>query len=835
MIRLFLLGFIVGCSLAPGLAAWADDAGTADDIAFFKQQIKPLLETKCYKCHGGDEHKGGLSLSSRAGLLKGGDLGPAVELDALDDSQLMRALRYEDLEMPPSGQLPPEQIELFAAWVAKGVPWTPGAADEVVEIAEDKEPQDIEAARDYWAYQPVVRPDLPAVHDIGWPRNAIDTFILARLESAQLTPAPPATQRALVRRLYYDLLGLPPTPEQVAAFEADDRPDAYERLVDALLSSPHYGEKWGRHWLDLVRYAETNGYERDGPKENVWRYRDYVINAFNQDKPYDRFVAEQIAGDELPDCGPAELIATGFHRLGIWDDEPADPVQAFYDSLDDVVSTTGQVFLGMTLGCARCHDHKIDPISQRDYYQMMAFFNNTYKNIREDVYEKKAFQYNTQSVIASDAERAERRQLEQQHKAELDAMQARIDAIEARIFASFSNPEKEDAKDGRVRRQLIKEKAPDVLSADELAGYRQQQEEYERQKKLRLPRLPEALTIRENGGTAPPMYIHVRGSAHAHGEQVEPGFPAVLTDGQPEIGSRPEDRSSGRRRVLAQWITSRDNPTAARVMANRLWQHHFGRGLVRTTNDFGKSASPPTHPQLLDWLAAELVESGWQIKAMHRLMLTSAAYQMGYYESTDGWAKDPENNLFWRFDMRRLTAEEVRDSILLLTGNFNDKMGGPSIYTEIPAELLQGASRPDAAWGHSSPSERVRRSVYVHVKRSVIEPVLGTFDIADTDSTCPVRFVTTVPTQALTTLNGEFFNQQAAAFADRLRREAGDDVAAQVAQGLRLALQREPTDDEIARRYRTYRPMAGAGRRTCRQSVGLLLPDGFKFERITLS
>jgi hypothetical protein len=603
----------------------------------------------------------------------------------------------------------------------------------------------------------------------------------------------------MVRRLYYDLLGLPPTPEQVAKFIADERTDAYERLVDDLLSSPHYGEKWGRHWLDVVRYAETNGYERDGPKANVWRYRDYIIDAFNQDKPYDRFVSEQIAGDELPDCGPAELIATGYHRLGIWDDEPADPVQAFYDSLDDVVSTTGQVFLGMTIGCARCHDHKIDPIPQRDYYRLMAFFNNTYKNIREDVYEKKAFLYNTQSVIAEDEERQQHRQLERRHKAELDVMREKIEAIEARISASFSNPEKEDAKDGRVRRQLLKQKASAVLNTQELADYRQQREEFERQKRRRLPRMAEALTVRENGGTAPPMYIHVRGNAHAHGDQVEPGFPAILTSYQPEIQSRPQDRSSGRRRVLAEWLTSGDNPTAARVMVNRLWQYHFGRGLVRTSNDFGKFGQLPTHPQLVDWLAAEFVAGGWQIKAMHRLILTSSAYRMAYYESADGLAKDPENNLFWRFDMRRLTAEEVRDSILLLTAQFNDKMGGPSIYTEIPAELLQGASRPDAAWGKSSPSERIRRSVYVHVKRSVIEPILGTFDIADTDATCPVRFVTTVPTQALTTLNGEFFNKHAAILADRLRREAGDNTTAQVTHGLRLALQREPADNEVER------------------------------------
>ena len=783
--------------LAADEPATTSESFSAEDVSYFETEIQPILQAKCYKCHGNGERKGGLSLASRQGLLTGGDLGPAVELDALDDSQLMRALRYEDLEMPPTGKLPDDQIERFAKWVEKGVPWTPGVVEPTV--AEVEEPYISDEDRNYWAYQSVERPELPAVSNVDWAINAIDLFILTQLDAAGLSPAPPAERRALIRRLSYDLLGLPPTREQVAVFEADDRPDAYERLVDRLLNSPHYGEKWGRHWLDVVRYAETNGYERDGRKPNVWRYRDYVIDAFNKDKPYDKFVAEQLAGDELDDGGPEQLIATGFQRLGLWDDEPADPVQAYYDSLDDVVSTSSQAFLGMSIGCARCHEHKIDPIPQRDYYRMMAFFNNTYKDIREDIYQKTKFTYLTQTTIATEEEKQARRLLEQEHKSQLEMMQREVAEFEDRIYQSFSNPEKEDAKDDRTRREMIRKKAPDVLDEAELELYRNKKQEFEKQKRHRLPDLPTALTIRENGGVAPPMHVHVRGNAHAKGEEVQPGFPVILTDYEPEIEPRPGKPTSGRRQVLAQWMTSRDNPLTARVMVNRIWQHHFGRGLVRTSNDFGRFGQQPTHPQLLDWLAAEFVASGWQVKALHRLILTSNTYRMAYYESEKGLATDPENNLFWRFDMRRLTAEEVRDSVLILTGRFNDQMGGPSIYTEIPVELLHGASRPDAAWGRSSPSERVRRSVYVHVKRSVVEPVLGTFDAADTDSSCPIRFVTTVPTQALTALNGEFFNKQASLLADRLRADAGDDAPAQIARGLELALQRQPTANEIQR------------------------------------
>lgn len=804
-----LLGIAFGStSLVPfGFTADAADAITsdqvaADDVALFETQIKPLLQAKCYKCHGDGKQKGGLSLASRAGLLRGGDLGPAVDLDELDDSQLMRALRYEDVEMPPDGRLSDDQIELFAKWISKGIPWTPsddGSDLEEIASSTDAEPAISDEDRNYWAYRPVVRPALPAVSNPSWLVNEIDAFILARLDDAALAPAPAAGRRTLIRRLSYDLTGLPPTESEVSRFLADDRPDAYERLVDRILNSPHYGEKWGRHWLDVVHYAETNGYERDGPKPNVWRYRDYVIDAFNEDKPYDAFILEQLAGDEIDDATAEQWIATGVQRLGLWDDEPADPVQAYYDSLDDVVSTTCQIYLGMSVGCARCHDHKIDPIPQSDYYRLMAFFNNTYKDIREDVYEKTKFTYLTQTTIASEAEKRAHRELEKAHRQQLDRLRAQVKVYEDEVYESFSNPEKEDAADDRTRREMIRKKAADVLGHRELAEYRRLKKEFDRQEQNRIPQLARALTVRENGGEAPPMHIHIRGSAHAKGKEVRPGFPSVLTDVDPDAPPRPGKASSGRRTLLAQWIASRQNPLTARVMVNRLWQHHFGRGIVSTSNDFGRFGQQPTHPALLDWLAAEFMENDWQIKAMQRRIVTSSAYRMAYYESEIGHAKDPENRLFWRFDMRRLTAEEVRDSVLLLTGRFNEKMGGPSVYTEIPKELLHGASRPDHAWGTSPPSERVRRSIYVHIKRSVVEPVLGTFDIADTDASCPVRFVTTVSTQALTSLNGEFFNREAAVMADRVRHEAGSNVADQVAYGLHLALHRPPSESEIER------------------------------------
>jgi hypothetical protein len=465
------------------------------------------------------------------------------------------------------------------------------------------------------------------------------------------------------------------------------------------------------------------------------------------------------------------------------------------------VSTTGQTFLGLSIGCARCHGHKIDPVPHRDYYRLMAYFHNTLRDIKQLEFKKKAFTLNTQRVIATDEERAAHRAATEMHNERLEGLKNQVAVFEDRVFAALSAPEQEDAKaDKKVKASLIEKRRESVLSADELAEYLSGKQDHDDLRKTKVPPLPRALAIRENGRDAPDTFVLVRGSAHAPGEQVEPGVPEVLGMADPVIPTPADDaESSGRRLTLARWLVDEANPLTSRVIANRLWQHHFGRGLVRNSNDFGLAGSPPTHPQLLDWLARELIANDWSLKEMHRRMMTSSTYRMASADNAAALASDPMNDLLWRFDMRRLTAEEVRDSILAVTGKLSRKLGGPSVYTAIPDEILAGASRPDLVWGKSSEKDRNRRSVYVHVKRSLAEPLLKTFDSPDTETSCAVRFVTTVPTQSLTMLNGVFFHEQAAALAERLRREAGDDVGQQVTHALSLALSRAPADEEVAR------------------------------------
>lgn len=646
-------------------------------------------------------------------------------------------------------------------------------------------------------YRPVQPVQVPAVNSTDWGRNPIDAFVLGSLEAAGLSPAPPADRATLVRRAHYDLIGLPPTPQQVRDFVSDPDPEAYEKLIDRLLDSPHYGEQWGRHWLDLVRWAQTNGYERDGDKPNAWRYRDYIIRAFNEDKPYDRFIREQLAGDELEHVTPDSIIATGYYRLGLWDDEPADREQARFDEFDDLVSTTAQVFLGMTLNCARCHDHKADPIRQADYYGMVAFF----RNVRPFSHNRGVYSEFSQTPIASDHERAAHEAAKAQ---KVERIGRRLAELEAIVEQTFTGPEQDDAKSPQVRAVLIQKKLDAALND-------KQQREYKRlQRELTdtpMPPLPSALSVTEFDKAPPPTFILQRGSAHAPGDEVLPCFPSILGENNhPAIPVHPPGASTcGRRRVLADWIASPDNPRTARVMVNRIWQFHFGRGLVRSPNDWGALGDKPTHPKLLDWLANEFVKGGWSIKRMHRLIMTSSAYRMSSHDDARALAMDPANDLLWRFDMRRLSAEEIRDSMLAVNGTLNLQVGGPSVYTVMPQAVLATSSRPDHAWGKSPPDQQVRRSVYIYIKRSLLEHMLSTFDAADTDNSCPVRFATTVPTQALTMLNSDFIQQQARALADRLRREVGEDPAQQVRYALQLVTQREPTDDEIERGLRLMR------------------------------
>ncbi len=796
--------------------AWYDDIevvelGSALDPAsmtavekeeFFESRVLPILETHCFKCHGkGEKIRAELVLSNRDDLLKGGESGPAVDLESPHDSLLVSAINYESWEMPPDGQLPREDIETLIAWVEMGVPWKGPGYKPKSDTAAHRPPAVNEETRRWWSYQPVRPVPVPDVES-PWIENDIDRFILNKLNEVGLVPNSRASREVLVRRAYYDLLGLPPTPEQVQSFVNDDRPDAWPRLIDQLLESPHYGEKWGRHWLDLVRYAESNSYERDGTKPFVWRYRDYVIRAFNDDKPYDQFVVEQLAGDELADRNADSLIATGYYRLGKWDDEPVDHEQAWFDDADDILATTGQTFLGMTINCARCHDHKIDPISQRDYYSMLAFIRNIQRyGVRGH---DTVLRQSTRPLAPPEVQQRYEKELREYEQA-VQENNAAIREIEEWVRKDFIPVEHEEFKYEMNRRPLVKKRIGATIDGREFtqADFDRYEQLFEQMMRLREDRpqpLELALCVTEQGATAPPTYVLIRGNPKSPSEEVQPAFPEVLSPPPPHIEPPADGLSTGRRLALARWIASPDNPLTARVMANRIWQHHMGRGIVRSASDFGFQGTPPTHPELLDWLAEQFVQHDWRLKPLHRMIMTSATYQMASTSRPEAVAVDPLNDSFWRFNMRRLTAEEVRDSILAVNGTLNlQKMFGPSIYPIIEKEVLHGQSRPGENWGNSSPEDRARRSIYIHVKRSLPVPILQSFDVADPDSPCPVRFNTVQPTQALGLLNSQFLNEQAASFAEFIRRQEPDDVRRQVALALRRATQREPRAEEIER------------------------------------
>lgn len=784
-----ILGVISSVTLAE------DASFPPEKLDFYKKEVLPLLEQHCYKCHGPGKTKGGLTLTGRAAILTGGDSGPAVDFKAVAESPLLQAVNYTSFEMPPSGKLPAKDIATIQKWVELGLPMPAGEAAPAA--PHHGPPQVTEATKGFWSFRKVVRPALPGAKNPAWIANPIDAFILAKLEENQLTPNPPASPQQLVRRVHYDILGLPPGRDLVESFSKNPSADEYGKLVENLLQSPHHGEHYGRFWLDLVRYAETNSFERDNPKPFVWRYRDYVIGAFNKNKPYDQFVREQLAGDELETVTSETMIATGYYRLGLWDDESADPLLAFYDGIDDIVGTTGQAFLGLTLNCARCHDHKLDPVPQADYYRFAAFFRNIkHYGRRSD----ESVQEASVASIATPEEEAATAGERQKWEQTVAILRKQLDRVEEQIRPHLVGGEKDDFPRDSERQRVLRKHVGREISEDDFNDYARVRREWS-ELRNRPPRsASQALVIKEEGAKAPETTVLIRGNAHANGEVVEPAFPAVLSPPAPSIQPPSGGKSTGRRRALAEWIVSRDNPLTARVMVNRIWQWHFGRGLVPSTNNFGLQGDAPTHPELLDWLAAEFMESGWNIRHIHRLILASNTYKMSSQGNEAALAKDPQNHLMWRFDMRRLRAEEIRDSILTVNGTLNrEKMFGPSIYPVIEKEVLAGQSVPGAGWHQSSDEDRRRRSIYIHLKRSLTVPLLANFDVADTDFTCPVRFATTQPTQALSMLNSDFLLEESQKLAKLLKESAGEDRSAQVATALRRALQREPQPQEIDR------------------------------------
>jgi hypothetical protein len=624
------------------------------------------------------------------------------------------------------------------------------------------------ADRKHWAFQPVRKPDVPHVEGTEWVRNPIDAFVLAKLEAQGWRPARPAEPRALLRRIYLDLIGIPPTTDEQTEFLRDPSPQALDRVVQGLLARPSYGERWGRHWLDLVRYAETNGYERDTTKPHAWRYRDYVIRAFNENKPFDRFILEQLAGDELPEVTAETLIATGYYRLGPWDDEPADPQEDRYDQLDDMVNTTSQVYLGMTLACARCHNHKFEPLTMLDYYRMVAIFNPLQRprNGQPEVDLPIGSSPELETLARRD------RQIAALRRSELSLATGAIGCGGIPTMSYLS---------------------PGLISEGQRMAASHEQE-IRRLRQL-TPDLPRGYFLREPNNQPPVTHLLRRGKASRPGPEVPPGMPAVLVSAQP-VFEAPSDQTSRRRLTLARWIASPENPLPARVIVNRVWQFHFGEGIVRSPSDFGVKGDPPTHPKLLDWLADWFIREGWSLKKLHTLITSSNTYRMSKRWNPEYGEKDPEQRLLWRLPYRRLEAEAIRDSMLAVSGRLNSEMYGPSMYPEIPKEALEGHSDPDKIWKPFDEKEASRRTVYAFIKRSMVVPMLEVLDLCDTARSTARRSVTTVAPQALTLLNSDFVNRQARHFAHRLAREAGVDPEKQIERAYLLALCRPPSQGE---------------------------------------
>lgn len=785
-VLLLAIGFL------PVTCVLADEAAPAAQGLLFRTEIAPLLQQACLKCHSGDHPEAGLNLTTKAQLLRGGDSGPAVNTANVSASLLLQAVLYAGPQMPPTGRLPARQVESLRQWIAAGLEW-PGDLAELQPAPVRKSPQVSDETKRHWSFQPVRRPAVPA--SPSWGHNEIDAFISAGLRARGLAPSPSADPRQLARRAAYNITGLPPQPQQVETFSRSPTQENWATLVEHLLQSPHYGEHWARHWLDLVRYAETNSYERDGAKPFVWRYRDYVINAFNSDLPYDRFLTEQLAGDELPDRNPDSLIATGYYRLGRWDDEPADPELALYDDLDDIITTTGQTMLGLSINCARCHDHKIDPLPQQDYYRLLAFFRGVRRyGVRSE--------QSVREASITEIDRPEESSLHsaavQRYEDELHTVQKDLRKIEDQVRSDFSGVELDDFQYEMNRVAIVEKRRGRLLSDQEADRYKRLADRRKQLSENRPRGIAQALCVKETPGELPPVFVLQRGNPGSTAEQVQPGFPAVLSPPEPQLLPSHNAHTSGRRLALARWITSPANPLTARVMVNRIWQYHFGRGLVRTASDFGFQGQAPTHPELLDWLASEFIARGWSVREMHRLIMSSAVYQFSSAGNPVALASDPLNDAFWRFDMRRLSAEEIRDSILATSGALNlQKMFGPSVYSEIPDEVKAGQSRPGSGWGKSASEDEFRRSLYIHIKRSLKDPLLENFDAADTDQTCPVRFATTQPSQALGLLNSDFSQQQAARFAQRLDQLNLPTDSQWLQAAVACLLQRNATDSEL--------------------------------------
>jgi hypothetical protein len=687
----------------------------------------------------------------------------------------------------------------IAAVVALGLTLRVFAADE---------PRWSDEQREHWSFRPPSRPEIPKTTHASWERNPIDAFIAEGLELFAIDPAPEADRETLIRRVHFDLTGLPPTPAEIDAFLADPRPDAYERLVDSLLDSPEYGERWARHWLDLARYAESDGFKSDKDRPNAWRYRDWAVDALNRDMPYDQFVRLQLAGDELAPGDPEAFLATAFNRNWPFEDNNMVPGLNHQLMLDDMTDTTASVFLGLTIGCARCHDHKFDPISQKDYYRFQALFAAT--------------EPDDARPLAEPFDIAVNEFVETEHQARLAAVKREKDAIEypflvallkdrmsklpADVRKAFdTEPAKRDeaqnallakhAKEINVEAKVMRSAMPDAT--------RQLWESVDRTMQTVVKAAPAPLPVgsgmADTGPDAPPIHLLFKGNFGMAREVVGPGFPSVLVEDRDAWNGSEHapPYSTGRRAALAEWMTRPEHPLTARVMINRIWQGHFGRGIVATASDFGTQGAAPTHPELLDWLATEFIARGWSMKAMHRLMTTSATYRQSSIPSAKALKEDPDNLLLGRMIRRRLEGEAVRDALLAVSGSLDRRIGGPSVFPDLPPGV-----NTRGGWDRSKDEhDRNRRSVYIFVRRNLKYPLFDAFDAPDSNITCPERNVSVNAPQALMLLNSDLVLDESRALADRLLHEVSqpDDPASLATAAYRLALGRSPHADELSR------------------------------------
>ena len=822
-----------------------------DDAAdkHFTARVLPLLELRCISCHGPEKVKGGLRMDTREALLKGGETGPAVVPGKPGASLLLQAVMHskKDLEMPPKEKLTTNDIAVLEKWITDGAPWPNSAV--ISAVAPKASPGErlgdawhdprnpivriFGGQRlDLWSFKPIRHEGPPVVRNKRWARNPIDQFILQRLEAAGVSPALEADKRSLARRLYFDLTGLPPTPEDVQRLLADRRPDAYERLVDALLASPRYGEHQARAWLDVIRYSDSNGYDWDEFRPRAWRFRDYVVRAFNEDKPFDVFIREQLAGDELLDGPPrtrAEqdaLLATGYLRLGPQDNSAGafnEQDRARAELLTDLTETTSSALLGLTMSCCRCHDHKFDPLSQADHFRLRAFFEPV-KYADETPLdldsEQEAIRKNNEAL------EKELQPVQQQHDALLHGVKQRLRAervakLSMTEQALLALPKAQRTNEVAKRIEAL-EKKVEPSSKDAKAAL--QDDEKGRFEKLgrdiaALNAKKRAFTLgllmSDGTNKAAVTRIHFQGDHKQPKDVVEPGFPSALDPNPAALRTAVNKKTTGRRLTLADWITSPQNPLTARVLVNRAWQNCFGHGLVATANDFGLAGERPSNPELLDWLAREFMRRDWSWKELQRLMVTSTTYRLEsksvlsepvigktmsvtHQPSSRPLITAPSPRL-----PRRLSAEQLRDALLAVSGLLTAKTNGPPVWPDLPPEILQANpaflddnETKTKGWYPSPKEDQHARSVFLVQKRTVRVPFMETFDLPENSVSCARRTESTVAPQALSLLNSPLAVEAARAFAARVTKEAGADQHAQISRAFALALQREPLKSE---------------------------------------